>query len=184
MPRRLNSVNQGGHYVEAIDVVESELEAVVSMLGITDAQESETARRQIYALLEDLKTAQSRTAMAKTIREELRDLGKLTKATDPERMTERLRLALDALEKLRESNPVLRQRLKWVTPQHRLHDQISALKDAEDAIFAIGRQLSDGISQLKDEIGSEDGRGRPSDEGTIDKIMRTNLKGLLDRVGT
>ncbi len=57
MPRRLNSVNQGGHHVEAIDVVESELAAVISMLGITDAQESETARRQIHALLETLKTA-------------------------------------------------------------------------------------------------------------------------------
>ncbi len=36
MPRRLDSVNQGGHYVEALDVVENELESVVSMLGITE----------------------------------------------------------------------------------------------------------------------------------------------------
>jgi hypothetical protein len=56
MPRRLESVNQCG-YVEAIDVVESQLEAVVDMLGITDARESEIARKRIWLALEDLKTA-------------------------------------------------------------------------------------------------------------------------------
>ena len=58
MPRRLDSVNQGG-FVEAIDVDESELEAVVGMLGFSDAQKSETARDQIYRALEFFQTARS-----------------------------------------------------------------------------------------------------------------------------
>ncbi len=66
MPRRLDSVNQGG-FVEAIDVVESELKAVVGMLGITDARQSEIARDRIYAALEDLKTARSRTVKARRV---------------------------------------------------------------------------------------------------------------------
>ena len=60
MPRRLDSVNQGG-YVEAIEVVESELEAVVGMLGITDARESEAARKRIYHALEHFQTARAHT---------------------------------------------------------------------------------------------------------------------------
>ena len=89
MPRRLDSVNQGGHYVEAIDVVESDLDAVVAMLGITDAQRSQAARDQIYTQLEDLQTARSRTAKTGTIREDLHALQQLEKATDSEWMTER-----------------------------------------------------------------------------------------------
>jgi hypothetical protein len=168
MPRRLNSVNQGGHYVEAIDVVESELEAVVSMLGITDAQESETARHQVHALLEDLKTDRARTVMVKTVPEDLQDLEQLAKATDPGWVTERLHLALDALESLQKSNPVLHRRLKWVAPQHRLRDQMAALKDSEEAIFTICREISDRIPVLKDIIASEDGRGRPTDEAALE----------------
>jgi hypothetical protein len=162
MPRRLNSVNQGGHYVEAIDVVESELEAVVSMLGITDAQEPETARRQIHARLEDLKTDRARTVMVKTVPEDLQDLEQLAKATDPGWVTERLHFALESLQK---SNPVLHRRLKWAAPQHRLRDQMTALRDADEAIIPICREISDRISALKDEICSEDGRGRRADEG-------------------
>ncbi len=71
MPRRLDSVNQGG-YVEEIEVVESELEAVVAMLGITDDRESDVARNRIYLALEDLETARSRAVKAKTKRENLR----------------------------------------------------------------------------------------------------------------
>jgi hypothetical protein len=164
MPRRLNSVNQGGHYVEAIDVVENELEAVLSMLGITDAQESETARHQIHALLEDLKTDRARTVMVKTVPEDLQDLEQLANATDPVWATERLHLALESLEK---SNPVLHRRLKWAAPQHRLRDQMAALRDGDEAIIPICREISDRISALKDEIGSEDGRGRRADEGAL-----------------
>ncbi len=86
MPRRLDSVNQGG-YVEATDVVESELEAVVGKLGITEARESEAARDRIHLALEDLKTGRSQTVKAKTIREDLRDLEELTEVTNPELMT-------------------------------------------------------------------------------------------------
>ena len=167
MPRRLSSVNEGGHYVEVIDVVESEFEAVVSMLEITDAQESETARRQIYASLEDLKTDRARIAKAKPIREDLQDLEQLAKATDPEWVTERLHLALDAIESLQKSNPVLHRRLKWATPQHRLRDQMTALREADEAIVPICREISDRISALKDEIDSEDGRGRRPDEAAL-----------------
>ncbi len=167
MPRRLNSVNQGG-YGKAIDIVESELQAVVAMLGITDAQKSEAARHQIYARLEDLKTDRAQTAKAKPIREDLQDLKQLAKVTDPEWMTERLRLALDALEPLREANPVLHRRLQRVPSRHRLRDHMTALKEAEEAIFTIGQEISDTISVLKDEIGSEDRRGRPPDHAALE----------------
>ena len=167
MPRRLDSVNQGGHYVEAIDVVESELASVVATLGITDAQRSQAARDQIYARLEDLQTARSRTANAKPIHEDLQDLKQLAKATDPEWMTERIRGALDVLESFQARNPVLHQRLKSVAPQPRLRDQMAALKEAEETIFAIGRELSTKISALRDETGTEDGRGRTADHAAL-----------------
>ena len=51
MPRRLDSVNQGG-YVEAIDIVERDLEAVVAMLDIADARKLEAARVQIVGALD------------------------------------------------------------------------------------------------------------------------------------
>lgn len=166
MPRRLDSVNQGG-YVEAIDVDEGELDAVVAMLGITDARKSESVRNQIFAGLEDLKTARSRTATARPIREDLRDLERLAELTDPERMTERLRRALDVLETLRAENPVLQQRLKWLLPGRQLRRRLTALQQAEEAIFVIGREISEAISVLKDEIGSEDGRGRRADQPAL-----------------
>lgn len=166
MPRRLDSVNQGG-FVEAIDVAESELKKVVAMLGITNAQKSEAARDQIYARLEDLKTARARTAKAKPIREDLQDLERLAKVTDPEWITERLRGALDALEPLREANPVLHQRLEGLPPRKQLHDRITALREAEEKIFVIGREISTKISTLKDEFDSEDGRGRSPDHAAL-----------------
>lgn len=97
MPRRLDSVNQGGHYVDAINVVESEVTSVVALLGIADAQRSPATRDQIYVRLSDLQTARSRTAKAGTIREDLQDLELLAKALNPEWMTERLRAGLDVL---------------------------------------------------------------------------------------
>ncbi len=168
MPRRLDSVNPGGHYAEAIDIVESELQAVVAMLGIADAQRSQAARDQIYVRLEDLKTARSQTAKAKPIRKDLQDLEQLAKATDPEWMTERLSLALDALEQLRGANPVLHQRLKWAAPQNRLRDQMTTLREAEEAIIPICRELSTKISALTDEVGTEDGRGRRADHAALE----------------
>lgn len=166
MPRRLDSVNQGG-YMEAIEVIESELEAVVSMLGTADPQISKSARDRIYALLEDLKAARSQTASAKTIRDDIRDLDQLAETLDPERMTERLRPALDALETLEARNPVLRRRLQWLSPRHSLHDQLISLQVAEEAIFAIGRDISTKVSVLKEEFSSEDGRGRHPDRAAL-----------------
>ena len=166
MPRRLDSVNQGG-YVKAIDVAESKLETVVGKLGIANAQESEAAREQIIVALEDLKTARVHTAKAKTIREDLRDLKELAEATNPETMTVPLRRAADVLESLRMNNPVLDRRLKWLLPGRRLHDRITSLLKAEDAIFAIGRDLEIKVSALADEISSEDGRGRPTDTAAL-----------------
>ena len=106
MPRRLDSVNQGG-FVEAIDVDESELEAVVGMLGFSDAQKSETARDQIYRALEFFQTTRSHSIKAKTIREDRGDLNKLAEAINPETMTTRLEAAVAALESLQTENPVL-----------------------------------------------------------------------------
>jgi hypothetical protein len=166
MPRRLDSVNQGG-YVEAIEVVECELEAVVGMLGITDARESEAARNRIYLALEDFKTARSHTVKAKTIREDLRDLKELAEATKPETMSTPLRRGADILESLRTGNPVLHQRLKRLFPGGQLRDMISSLQEAEDAIFSIGRELEIKISALANEINSEDGRGRPTDPAAL-----------------
>ncbi len=166
MPRRLDSVNLGG-YVEAIDVVESELEAVLGMLGLADARESEAARNRICVALEDLKTARSRTAKAKTIREDLRDLEELAEVTNSETMTAPLRRATDVLESLEANNPVLHRRLKWLFPGRQLRDRITSLQKAEEAIFAIGREINTKLSALIDEIGSEDGRGRPADTAAL-----------------
>jgi hypothetical protein len=166
MPRRLDSVNQGG-YVEAIDVVHSELEAVIGMLGITDARQSEVARDRIYCALEDLKTARSRTVKAKTIPEDLQDLEELAEVTNSERMTVPLRRATDVLESLEANNPVLHRRLKWLIPGRRFRDRITSLQEAEEAIFAIGREINTKISVLADEIRSEDGRGRPADRAAL-----------------
>lgn len=162
MPRRLDSVNQGG-FVEAIDVDESELEAVVGMLGFSDAQKSETARDQIYRALEFFQTARSHSIKAKTIREDRGDLNKLAEAINPETMTARLEDAIAALESLQTENPVLFQRLRSLLSGQELHDVISFLQEAEKTIFLIGRDLASTISTLDDEIGSEDGRGRPPD---------------------
>ncbi len=166
MPRRLDSVNQGG-YVEAIDVVDSELEAVLGMLGLADTRQSEMARDRIYAALEDLKTARSGTVKAKTIREDLRDLEELAEATNAERMSAPLRRAIDVLESLGANNPVLHRRLKWLIPGRQFRDRITSLQKAEEAIFAIGREINTKISVLADEIGSEDGRGRPADTAAL-----------------
>ena len=162
MPRRLDSVNQGG-YVEAIEVVESELEAVVGLLGISDVQESAAARNQIHHALEDFQTARSHTVKAKAIREDLRDLKELAEVTNPEVMSAPLRRATDVLESLRTNNPVLHQRLKWLLPGRKLHDRTTSLQEAEDVIYAIGREFEIMISALANEISSEDGRGRPAD---------------------
>ena len=160
MPRRLDSVNLGG-YVEAIDVVDSELEAVVDRLGVNDAQESEAAREQIIVALEDLKTARVHTAKAKPIRDDLRDLKKLRDATNPELTTAPLQRAIEAIESIRSDNPALYQRLKWLFPNRQLHNSLSAIQDSEEAIFAIGRSFSEALPKLMDEIRSEDGRGHP-----------------------
>ena len=159
MPRRLDSVNLGG-YVEAIDVVESELGAVIGMLSITDARQSEIARDRIYAALEDLKTARSRTVKAKTIREDLRDLEELAEVTNSETMTAPLRRATDVLESLEANNPVLHRRLKWHFRARQLRDWITSLQEPEEAAFSIRREIHSKISTLVDEIASEDGRGR------------------------
>ena len=166
MPRRLDSVNQGG-YVEAIDVVDSELESVVDMLDITDARQSEIARDRIYAALEDLKTARSRTVKARTIREDLRDLEELAEVTDSERMTAPLRRATDVLESLEANNAVFHRRLKSLIPGRQFRDRITSLQEAEEAIFAIGREINTKISVLADEVRSEDGRGRPTDTAAL-----------------
>jgi hypothetical protein len=162
MPRRLDSVDPGG-YVEAIDVDDSELEAVVGMLGITDAQKSDTARHRIHSALEDFKTARSRTVKAMPIRQDHQDLKTLADATDPEWMSVRLRGAMDALESVRTENPVLYQRLKRLTRGWGGRDWITALQEIDEAVFAIGRVIEMGTSELVNEIGSEDGRGRPAD---------------------
>lgn len=166
MPRRLDSVNQGG-YVEAIDVDDRELEAVIDMLGITDARQSEIARERVYTALEDLKTARSRTVKAKTIRENLRDLEELAQVTNPERMTAPLRRAADVLESLEANNPVLHRRLKSLIPGRKFRERITSLQETEEAIIAIGREIETEISALADEIRSEDGRGRPTDRTAL-----------------
>lgn len=166
MPRRLDSVNTGG-YVEAIEVDESELEAVLGMLGITDARKAEAARNRVYRALEDLATAHSHTAKAKPIREDLRDLEKLHGATNPEVITAPLQHAIEAIESIRSDNPVVYKRLKSLFSNRQLHESLSAMQDAEEAIFAIGRNFSEAASKLTDEIRSEDGRGRPRDDAAF-----------------
>ena len=162
MKRRLDSVIRSG-YVEAIDIVESDLEAVVKMLEITDAPQSQMARDRIYSRLEDFQTARARTATADTIREDIRTLERLAEALDPERLAERVRPALDSLDTLRETNPVLHRRLEWTAPRNRLHDRFVSLQDAEETIYAVGREICERISTVKEEFTTEDGRGRPAD---------------------
>ena len=86
MPKHLDSVDPGG-YVEPIDVAESDLQAAVDMLGLTDAQKDKPAPTQIYTALEDLEADTVRTVRAKTVDDDLRDLDELAKVASPETMT-------------------------------------------------------------------------------------------------
>lgn len=175
MPRRLDSVNQGG-YVEAIDVADSELEAVIGMLSITDARRLEVARDRIYAALEDLKTATARTVKAKPVDDDLRDLSELAKVASPEAMTAPINQAINALESMRTSNPVLHQRLKSLLHGRKLRELIAALKDADEAVFVIGREIDTQLSALADEVRSEDRRGRPTDWACLRSCRRRSQR--------
>lgn len=162
MPRRLDSVNPGG-FVEPIDVAEGEFEAVIALLGMGNDQNWEAARDRMRIALEDFHTARCRTAQAKTVREDLRDLEQLAEVADPERLTAPLRRAIDAAESIRSENPVLDTRLKWHFRGGQLREWRAALQEVEAAVYGIGRTFSVGLAELMDEIRSEDGRGRPRD---------------------
>ena len=166
MPRLLDSVNPGG-FAAAIDVDEDELEAVVAMLNLADAQESEIAHDQIYAALADLEGARSRTVHANTIRGDLRNLKKLVNVTNPEEMTAPLLRALDGLDSLKANDLALYKRLNLHLPGRQLHDRIASLQMAEETIFGIGREIENKISTIKEEFSSEDGRGRRPDEAAL-----------------
>ena len=130
MPKHLDSVDPGG-YVEPIDVAESDLQAVVDRLGLTDTREAKEARNQIYTALEDLDTAAVRTVKAKTVDDDLRDLDELAKVASPEAMTGPMSQAIDALESLRANNLVLHQRLKSLEHGRKLSDLIIALENGK-----------------------------------------------------
>ena len=162
MTRPIQTVNQGG-FVEAIDIVEGELDEVVRMLEIDDAETSAMARHRIVSALEDLKTDRVRTVIPKTIREDRRDLRKLAKVGDPETTSKPLRHLLEAIESLEASNPALLARIaEQLRPQH-LRSWKRALQDAEERAFAVGREISASVEDLSAEIDAEDGRGRPTD---------------------
>lgn len=166
MPRPLDSVSQGG-FVKEIEVVESNLDAVVSMLGITDPQKSRQARDWIYSLLEDFETARVQMVPAKSIRKDVQDLEVLAEVVHTASLTVRISNVLDALEALRTRNPVLHRRLRWVSPRNLLHDPITAPRLSEDALQTVRQELSTQVSVLKDSILSEDGRGRPRDRAAL-----------------
>ncbi len=162
MPRRLDSVNQGG-YVEEIRVDEGQLDRVVAMLGLTDPQRTEAARYRIFGRLEDLKTARSRTAKVKPIRTDTRDLNDLRKAMDLKQIKDNPCRAQDALESLRTSNPVLHRRLQSELRRHGFHVRLMAVEHGADPIEPIANEIILSIESLKEQIREEDGRGASTD---------------------
>lgn len=162
MPRSLDSVTLGG-YVEGIEVDEDELNSVVAMLGITDPERASAARDQIYNRLEDLKTARSRTAKAKPIRGDLQDLKGLETVFRSKEIEADHHRALDALESLQTSNPVLSRRLQWQLRPRRIHDLITAIERESEPLEGIAQTVLAAIAALREEIRAEDGRGAPAD---------------------
>ena len=86
MPKLLDSVDPGG-YVEPIEVAETDLQAVVNLLGLTDGRVAQDARDRIYSALEDFKTELTRTVRARTVGDDLRDLEDLVRIASPQAMT-------------------------------------------------------------------------------------------------
>lgn len=162
MPRSLGSVNKGG-YAAPLHVADQALDALLSMMNITDTHQAQAARDRIVLALENFKTARINTAPVKTIREDSRDLRNLEKATSPDVVTALVRQAIDRLELLRTDNPVLHQRLKRLLREPSLLDRIRSLAEAEETIYGITREINTALSTLAVEIKAEDGRGRPSD---------------------
>jgi hypothetical protein len=165
MPRALASLNQGG-YVEPIDVTTADLDQLVALLRLTDPSEHGRVREQIYLRLEDFKTARARTAKAKPISDDLRDLETVATAMDPMRAIDQPDLALDALESLRSTNFVLyRRRLQWQLRPRRIHDLIRAPSSQSPSRSRASRgTVLAAIAALRAEIRAEDdGRGAPAD---------------------
>lgn len=162
MPRALDSLNQGG-YVEPIDVTDADLNPVVALLKLTDQAARDRAREQIYGRLEDFKTARARTAKAKPISDDLRDLETVTTAMEPMRAIDQPDLALDALESLRSKNFVLYRRLQWQLGPRRIPDLIRAVDQGAESIETVAREVLAAIAALSEVIAKEDGRGAPTD---------------------
>lgn len=162
MPRALESLDQGG-YVEPIDVTTADLDQIVTLLKLTDPSEHGRVREQIYLRLEDFKTARARTAKAKPISDDLRDLETVATAMDPIRAIDQPDLALDALESLRSKNPVLYRRLQWQLSPRRIPDLIRAVDHGTESIETVAREVLAAIAALSAVIAKEDGRGAPTD---------------------
>ena len=161
MPRRLDFVFLGG-YVEPIDVDEDKLNDVVAMLGITDLERAAAARDRICSRRGPQDGAVA-TERAHPIRSDLQDLKKLEEVVNSKQLEENRRRALDALESLRSTNPVLLQRLQWALRPRRIHDLVSAIERGAEPIEGLAHEVSAAIAALKGELGAEDGRGAPSD---------------------
>jgi hypothetical protein len=85
---------------------------------------------------EDLKTARSRTVKAKPIRDDLRELEELRDVMAPELINAPIQRAIEAIESIRSDNSALYGRLKLLFSNRQLRDSLSAIQDAEEAIFA------------------------------------------------
>ena len=153
-PRALSSVVPC-IYRDEIDVVESELEVVVALLGIADDQARMNARDRIYRQLEDFKTAQSHAVFAKSTRKDVRDLKRIQKLMVPGWMWTRLRDAFEALEK---ENLVLHRRLMTDLRRHKLRDQLTSSPKSEEASIALAQEVSTRILDLISVIEEETSR--------------------------
>jgi hypothetical protein len=162
MPRKLESLDVGG-YDQDIKVDDSDLDKVVALLELTDDEQIAAARERILEALVDLESVRARTFNAKRVREDRKDLRKLAKAADSERLAALTGRMIDTLESLRTENPVLYRRLNLCLPEKPLQKWIKRLGEAQDTILGIGQEIQIAAAALSKEFDAEKNPGQRFD---------------------
>jgi hypothetical protein len=160
MATRIDSVVQAG-YAEPVIIDEGALSAVVSMLEISNVERGGQARDRIFQCVEDLATRRAHTVRAERTARDRADLKELATVTESRQLSERVGLALDQLESLREDNPVLFRRLEGVVGGAALHEWLKQLAAADHFLAGFGQEIERAASSLRDEFQSENRRGQP-----------------------
>lgn len=149
------------HYEADIDHVD--LHPVLDLLRIHDSEVEEKARHRIHGCLESFQSALTTTERAHSVSDDAKDLDQLLILIGSYRDLVLNRQLVESLDSLGRSNPVLRTRIEMKVGAQRLHENLSLTQSdglhSPEALQDLTHQLSD----LRDEIQREDGRGRPTD---------------------